>query len=211
MVQADDVHGTNNLDLVVSTVSGNIITLESSSPYHPLNVWNHGVARGRMNNYAHGYSASQGIFIHQVSRRYRDIFGVFVPITFEIFDNRPDIKGEPEKKVYKVEIRDGTSTKRAMWRNTYNEPGVYTERLYIPHGPGYYSLTVQMRTSHGIVYEDMFHIGYNVNYLDGFGLLLWLPLLIAAITIFLGSSRNVRWDDEDYENQERGGGLGILG
>ena len=29
MVQADDVHGTNNLDLVVSTTTGNIVTLES--------------------------------------------------------------------------------------------------------------------------------------------------------------------------------------
>ena len=29
MVQADDVHGTNRLDLVISTASGNIVTLES--------------------------------------------------------------------------------------------------------------------------------------------------------------------------------------
>lgn len=210
-VQVDDVHGTNNLDLVVSTTSGNIITMESSAPYHPLNVWNNGEFRGRYNNHAHGYSASQGIFVHSVSREYRDIFGVFVPVTFEIFDNRPNIAFETAKKVYKVEIRDGTSTKRAMWRNTYNETGVYTERLYIPHSAGYYSLTVQMRTTNGLVYEDVFHIGYNVNYMDGFGLMLWLPLLLAAITIFLGSSRNIRWDDDDYEKDRNGGGLGILG
>jgi len=211
-VQVDDVHGTNNLDLVVSTTSGNIITMESSAPYHPLNVWNNGEFRGRYNNHAHGYSASQGVFVHSMSREYRDIFGVFVPVTFEIFDNRPNILFETEKKIYKVEIRDGTSTKRAIWRNTYNETGVYTERLYIPHGAGYYALTVQMRTTNGLIYEDMFHIGYNVNYMDGFGLMLWLPLLLAAITIFLGSSRNIRWDDEDYKSQDRnGGGLGILG
>ena len=212
MVQVDDVHGTNSMDLVVSTTSGNIITMESSAPYHPLNVWNNGEMRGRMNTYAHGYSASQGIFVHAVSREYRDIFGVFVPVTLEIFDNRPNIAIEPDKRVYRVEIRDGTSTKRAIWRNNYNATGVYTERVYIPHGAGYYSLTVQMRASNGIVYEDTFHVGYNVNYMDGFGLMLWLPLLLAAITIFLGSSRNVRWDDDDYENSDRnGGGLGILG
>ena len=31
MVQADDVHGTNNIDLVISTKAGNIVTLESPS------------------------------------------------------------------------------------------------------------------------------------------------------------------------------------
>lgn len=212
MVQVDDVHGTNSMDLVVSTTAGNIITMEASAPHHPLNVWNNGEMRGRMNTYSHGFSASQGIFVHAVSREYRDIFGVFVPVTFEIFDNRPNIANEPEKRVYKVEIRDGTSTKRAVWREKYNMTGVYTERVFIPHGAGYYALTVLMRTSNGIVYEDTFHVGYNVNYMDGFGLMIWLPLLLAAITIFLGSSRNIKWDDDDYESNDRnGGGLGILG
>jgi hypothetical protein len=212
MVQVDDVHGSNNLDLVVSTTAGNIITFESSAPYHPLNVWNNGEIRGRLNNYAHGFSASQGIFVHAVSREYRDIFGVFVPVTFEIFDKRPNIENEPDKKVYTVEIRDGTSSKRAIWRSVYNTTGVYTERLYIPHGAGYYSLTVQLRGSNGLVYEDVFHVGYNVNYMDGFGLMLWLPLLLAAVTIFLGSSRNINWDDDNYEGRDRNGaGLGILG
>ena len=155
MVQVDDVHGANSLDLVVSTTAGNIITMESSAPYHPLNIWNNGESRGRFNNHAHGYSSSQGIFVHSVSRQYRDVFGVFVPVTFEIFDNRPNIAYEPEKRIYKVEMRDGTSTKRAMWRNTYNATGVYTERLYIPHGPGYYSLTIQLRASNGIIYEGL--------------------------------------------------------
>jgi len=134
---------------------------------------------------------------------------VFVPVTFEIFDNRANIAHEPDKRVYKVEIRDGTSTKRAMWRNTYNTTGVYTERLYIPYGPGYYSLTVQMRTSNGLVYEDYFHLGYNVNYMDGFGIMLWLPLVLATITIFLGSTRSLQWDDD--ERDRNGTGLGILG
>ena len=213
MVQVDDVHGTNNLDLVVSTTAGNIITMESSAPYHPLNVWNNGEMRGRMNTYAQGFSASQGIFVHPISREYRDIFGVFVPVTFEIFDNRPNIENEPDKRVYKVEVRDGTSQRRIVWRNVFNATGIYTERVYIPHGAGYYSLTVHMHTSNGIVYEDTFHVGYNVNYMDGFGLMLWLPLFLATVTIFLGSSRHIsRWDEDDYERDERNGaGLGILG
>ena len=212
MVQADDVHGTNNIDLVISTKAGNIVTLESPAvPYHPLNVWNSGEVRGRRNNFAHGFSASQGIFVHEMSRQYRDIFGVYVPITFEIFDNRPNIQNEQDKRVYTVEIRDGTSAKRAMLRKTYTEVGVYTERLFINYGPGYYTLTVLLRTSHGLIYEDVFHVGYNVHYMDGVGLLLWLPLILAAVFILFCSKKKATWDDDEYDEAARGKNQGILG
>merc|ERR1712029_249529 len=88
MVQADDVHGTGGLDLVVTTSAGEILTLESDVvPYHPLNVWSAGVARspGSGNAQAHGFSSSQGIFVHPISRQFRDILCIYVPITFEIF------------------------------------------------------------------------------------------------------------------------------
>jgi hypothetical protein len=210
MVQADDVHGTNSLDLVITTASSNIITLDSPAPFHPLNVWNNGEIRGRTNTFAHGYSASQGIFVHEVSRQFRDIFGVYVPVTFEIFDNRPNIENEPDKRVYKVDIREGTST--PLFRKEYTAPGVYTQRVYIPRGPGYYVLSVVLTSTHGLVYEDTFHFGYNVNYMQGFGLLLWLPLLIASICIFLCATKKSRWEDDDYEGDSQDGRLsGILG
>jgi len=209
MVQVDDVHGTKALDLVVSTSRGNIITLESNSPYHPLNTWNRGELRGRLNNYAHGFGASQGIFVHELSREYRDVFGVYVPITFEIFDNRPNIKNEPDRRKYHVEIRDGTSAKRAIWRKVYSETGVITEKVYIPYGPGYYTLTVLLRTTHGLVYEDSFHLSYNVHYMDGLGVLLWLPLLVATVAMVICTSKG-SWEDDDERDNQRSS-LGILG
>ena len=209
MVQADDVHGTGGLDLVITTGSGNVITLESPAAFHPLNVWNNGEMRGRTNAFAHGYSASQGIFVHDVSREYRDIFGVYIPVTFEIFDNRPNIRNEPDKKVYFVEIRVGTS--QPIFRKTYNKVGVFTERMYIPHGPGYYQVTAMLKSTHGIIYEDTFHLGYNVNYMKGFGFMLWLPLLLASIAIFLCGTKKTQWDDEGYDGDDFNGSQGILG
>jgi hypothetical protein len=209
MVQADDVHGTNKLDLVVSTVSGNVVTLEFDAPFHPLNVWNGGTSRGRTGVAAHGYTASQGIFVHEVSRQFRDIFGVYVPVTFEIFDNRPNIQNEPDKRKYTVEIREGTS--RLVFVKEYQSSGVFTERFFIPFGPGYYELSVILKTSHGLVYEDAFHIGYNVNYMDGFGMLLWLPLTIATVAAFFMGSRKQHWDADDYQSDDRNGKQGILG
>jgi len=214
MVQVDDVHGTQKLDLVVATEAGRLVTLESQAPYHPLNTWTGGHVRGhRAALHAHGYSASQGIFVHAVSRQFVDVFGVYVPITFEIFDNRPNMANEPDKRKYLVEIRDGPSWKRVLWRNEYAEPGVYTDRVYIRYGPGYYTLSVVMQTSHGILYEDRFSIGYNVRFLDGFGILLWLPLLLASVGILLCGAKKANWDDEDFDDGVRDGNsrLGILG
>lgn len=205
-IQVDDVHGTNKLDLVISTASGNVITIKSEAPFHPLNVWNSGSGevRSRTNAAAHGYSSSQGIFVHERSRRYRDIFGVYVPLTFEIFDNRPNVQNEPDKRMYMVDIK--VSTSLLVFRKKYDSMGVYTERLYIPYGPGYYELSVILKTSHGLFYEDSFHIGYNVNYMSGFSVLLWLPLTIATVFIFLmgAKNHNLKWDEEDFESNGKG-------
>lgn len=209
MVQVDDVHGTNRLDLVVATESGNIITLESPSPYHPLNIWNRGEIRGRTNGHSHGYSASQGIFVHEVSRQFVDIFGVYVPVTFEIFDNRPNIQNEPDRRKYSVEVRDGTSHKRPLLQKEYHETGVYTERVFVRFGPGYYTLSVILKTTHGIIYEDNFQLGYNVHFMDGFGLLLLLPLLFASAAILLCGVKKTDWEDDDFDGGRDGHG-GVL-
>jgi hypothetical protein len=211
MVQVDDVYATNKLDLVIATESGNVVTLGSTAAYHPLNTWTGGEVRGRGNLHAHGYSASQGIFVHAVSRQFVDIFGVYVPVTFEIFDNRPNIQNEPEKRKYLVEIRDGPSWKRVLWRAEYNATGVYTDRVYIRYGPGYYTLSVTMHTTHGLIYEDMFSVGYNVRFLDGFGILLWFPLLVAAAVIVLCGAKRANWDEDEFDGGREGHSLGILG
>ncbi|EJK59276.1 hypothetical protein THAOC_20524, partial [Thalassiosira oceanica] len=159
MVQADDIHGTGGVDLgawcvssshllqffiifpsadvrfceVVTTAQGEIITLESDSvPFHPLNTHSAGAARSPgSNSQSHGFSASQGIFVHPISRQYRDVLGVYLPVTFEIFDRRPNIDKEVDKQLYAVEIRAGMSAKRTVFSKTYNSVGVYTEKVQI--------------------------------------------------------------------------------
>ena len=211
MVQADDVHGTGGLDLVVTTSKGEILTLESDMvPYHPLNVWSAGVTRapGSSNAHAHGFSSTQGIFVHPISRQFRDILGIFIPITFEIFDRRPSMNNQ--ENMYLVDIRAGISVKRTIYTRTFNATGVYTERIQIPFGPGYYALSVRMVSTHGIVYEDTFHIGWNVNYMGGLWLIVCLPLVLASIPILL-FKRKPNWKEDDDFGGDNVRGLGILG
>ena len=121
------------------------------------------------------------------------------------------LAAEPEKRKYLVEIRDGPSWKRVLWRSEYTQPGVYTDRVYVRYGPGYYTLSVTLHTSHGIIYEDSFSIGYNVRFLDGFGILLWLPLLVASVGILLCGAKKANWDDEEFDGGRDGHRMGILG
>ncbi len=77
------------------------------------------------------------------------------------------------------------SVKRTVFSHKYDAPGVYTERIQIPYGPGYYTFSMRLRTTHGIAYEDAFHLGWNVNYMGGLWLIVCLPLILAAKPILM--------------------------
>lgn len=88
---------------------------------------------------------------------------------------------------------------------------MHTVRVYIRYGPGYYTLSVTLLTSHGIIYEDYLGVGYNLGFMDGFGTMLWLPLLVAcAGIVFFGNTAGLDEDDPDNprENVPKGGILG---
>jgi len=179
MVQVDDVSGTGTLDLIVTTTTGEILTLDVPDhiPFHPLNV------RSRPGVPVHGFSASSGIFVHEQSRVYRQVLGMPLLVTFEFFNVVYQVKQEHQQ--YKVEMRLGTSGQRSIFQKIYDKPGIYTEEVYIPYSPGYYTVSVRLRTMHGLVHYDIFHFGHNVNYADNLFWLAILPFFAAAILLLL--------------------------
>ena len=48
--------------------------------------------------------------------------------------------------------------------------------------------------------------------MEGFGIILWLPLVLSSLCIVLCGSRKSHWDDDDYEGDDDDDGRqGILG
>jgi len=181
MVQVDDVSGTGTLDLIVRTTTGEILTLEvpDDIPFHPLNV------RSRPGVPVHSFSASSGIYVHEHSRGYRQVLGMPLVFTFEFFDGGYRIEQGYRSRPYMVEMRLGTSGRRSIFQRIYDKPGVYTQEVYIPYSPGYYTVSVRLRTMHGLVHEDTFHFGHNMNYANSLPWLAILPLFATAILLLL--------------------------
>jgi len=72
MVLADDLTGNGKMDLVVTTMNGNVIVLGTDTPYHPLKAW---TSREIGNNNVELRDGRQGIFVRKEYRTHRDNSG----------------------------------------------------------------------------------------------------------------------------------------
>ena len=72
MVLADDLDGNGRLDLVVSTMNGNVYAFETPAKYHPLKAWPSQVLGVNGMVARHDYF---GIFATEASRKPRDVAG----------------------------------------------------------------------------------------------------------------------------------------
>ena len=80
--------------------------------------------------------------------------------------------------------------------NILDSPGIYTEQVFVPFGPGYYTVTARLTTTHGLVYEDVFSLGYNVDFASGLAWIVLVPLIVAAIPL-LSIRRKANWQEDD--------------
>ena len=72
MVLADDINGDNLLDLIITTMSGEVMAFGTELLYHPGNSWASSV-RGRANGFIHG--KHQGVYISNHLSSFEDIRG----------------------------------------------------------------------------------------------------------------------------------------
>lgn len=100
MVLVDDVTLNGKLDLLVTTMNGNVFVFETAGAYHPLRTWTAEVMRLATATISMGLQGRGaetmvcrdgrvGIFVSKESRESRDIRGDNFIVRFTIVDQRP--------------------------------------------------------------------------------------------------------------------------
>ena len=150
-------------------MSGQLIVLESSVPYHPLTAWS-SFPRGRLNGFTVGQT---GISVSLAERTRlkrsdmlsdsKDLSQREITLKFDIWDTRAVPVADSEKddlrsqRRYTVTFSKGTNKGHALYTQEYTAPGTYEVRLPVSP-PEEMILVIGMTTEKGLYYEDVFPV-----------------------------------------------------
>ncbi|XP_066365085.1 protein DEFECTIVE IN EXINE FORMATION 1-like [Miscanthus floridulus] len=174
MVLADNVDGGDDLDLIVTTMNGNVFCFSTQSPHHPLKEWRSS-NQGR-NNAAYQYNR-EGIYVRHGSRTFRDEEGKNFWVEFEIVDKyRVPYGNQAPYNVTVTLLVPGNyqGNRRIVVSGVYHQPG--RQRMMLPTVPVRTTGTVvvEMVDKNGLYFSDEFSLTFHMHY---YKLLKWLLLL----------------------------------
>ncbi|XP_020272976.1 protein DEFECTIVE IN EXINE FORMATION 1 [Asparagus officinalis] len=177
MVLADNVDGGDDLDLIVTTMNGNVFCFSTPSPHHPLKEWRSS-NQGR-NNAASRYNR-EGIYISHGSRAFRDEEGKHFWVELEIIDKYRFPSGhQGPYNVTTTLLVPGNyqGERRIVVNNVYNQPG--KQRIKLPTVPVRTTGTVlvEMVDKNGLYFSDEFSLTFHMHYYKLLKWLLFLPML----------------------------------
>jgi len=184
MVLADDLSGDGHLDLVVSTMNGNVYVLNTETRFHPLKAWT------SQTQGLNGFTAKegyQGIMISPESRVQRDVVGDHFKIMFEIVDQRPHARGSFHRK-YHVRITVGRSV--VVLSKTYYRATRFVEIVRAPTQRMQGTLYLTMRNEYGQYFEDSLPISFNMHFYNAIKWLVLLPFGLLAVVLSLNKASN---------------------
>jgi len=175
----DDVTGDGFLDVVVGTMNGQIMVLETSIAYHPLNAWS-SFPNNRMNGFTHGQI---GISVPEIEKRnlkYAEIKGGDnITVIFDIWDIRTAVKDE---RRYDIVLTSGTNRLNPLVKNSYEKPGRY--RIDIPVSPPVSMILVlSMTTEHGLYFEDTMPLAISTKFYVWIKYLVLTPIVLLCVPL----------------------------
>lgn len=174
MVLADNVDGGDDLDLIVTTMNGNVFCFSTPAPHHPLRSWT-SQNQGR-NNFA-ARQRREGIYALPASRAFRDEGGESFWVQFNIID--------------KHRLQSGTQgpynvTATLLVPHNYMGPRRFTESRLIEQ-PGRHqfkmpcvsvrssgAVVLEMVDKNGLYFSDEFSLTFHMHY---YRLLKWIVVL----------------------------------
>lgn len=183
----DDVSGDGYIDVLLGTVNGEIMLLETKIPYHPLNSWS-SFPKGRMNGFTHGQT---GISIPELEKRmlkFAEIRGgYFLPVSFDIWDNRKIVSDSHPPRSYVVTISKGLNKLSPLITKTFDSPGRYTIRVPVSP-PESMVLVIGMKNEYGQYFEDVAPVSVSTRFYIWIKYLLVAPVILVSLPLLLSSS-----------------------
>ncbi|WVZ16819.1 hypothetical protein V8G54_009801, partial [Vigna mungo] len=180
MVLADNVDGGDDLDLIVTTMNGNVFCFSTPSPHHPLKAryaWRL-PSQGR-NNVANMYNR-EGIYVTHPYRAFRDEEGKSFWVEIEIVDNYRYPSGHqgPYKVTTSLLVPGNYQGERTIkLNNTYDLPGKYRIKLPTVSVRTTGTVLVEMVDRNGLYFSDDFSLTFHMHYYKLLKWLLVLPML----------------------------------
>ncbi|KAL0024039.1 hypothetical protein WJX77_011082 [Trebouxia sp. C0004] len=210
MVLADDLDNNGRMDLLVSTMNGNVYALETSAVYHPMKAWTsvvHGV-----NCFTARWNW-QGIAATAETRAPRDVAGQRLKIRFEIVDRRFGVLAGPVKEgevdpnrvqrgPYTVYLTLQGMTAAVIGRgeapvigmtDSYVLPGVYTLEVPCPTTRSTGTIHLEMWDEDKLSFVHDFSLSFHMQYAKLLKWLVALPFTIMAAVIINVLSNRDKW------------------
>ncbi|PKA56153.1 hypothetical protein AXF42_Ash015638 [Apostasia shenzhenica] len=174
MVLADNVDGGDDLDIVVTTMNGNVFCFSTPSSHHPLKEW-------RSSNQGRNLPVvrynREGIYVLPASRTFRDEEGKHFWVEFEIIDKYrvpSGFQGPYNVTITLLVPGNYQGERRIVVSQIYDQPG--KQRVKLPTVPVRTTGTVlvEMVDRNGLYFSDDFSLTFHMHY---YKLLKWLVLL----------------------------------
>ncbi|XP_077238805.1 protein DEFECTIVE IN EXINE FORMATION 1-like [Tasmannia lanceolata] len=174
MALADNIDGGDDLDLIVTTMNGNVFCFSTPVPHHPLKAWK-SPNQGR-NNVATRYNR-EGIYVSPTSRAFRDEEGKNFWVEMEIVDQYrfPSGSQGPYNVTTTLLVPGNYQGERRIVHNQiFEHPG--KQRIKLPTVPVRTTgnVLVEMVDKNGLYFSDEFSLTFHMHY---YKLLKWLLVL----------------------------------
>ncbi|KAI6698390.1 hypothetical protein NL676_018509 [Syzygium grande] len=177
MALADNVDGGDDLDLIVTTMNGNVFCFSTPAPHHPLKAWR-SANQGR-NNVANRYDR-KGVYVSHSSRTFRDEEGKSFWVEIEIVDKHryPSGYQAPYNVTTTLLVPGNYQGERRIRQNqTYDRPGKYRIKLPTVGVRTTGTVLVEMVDKNGLYFSDEFSLTFHMHYYKLLKWLLVLPML----------------------------------
>ncbi|KAJ4979848.1 hypothetical protein NE237_010628 [Protea cynaroides] len=171
---ADNANGGEDLDLIVTTMNGNVFCFSTPASHHPLKAWR-SPNQGR-NNLANRYNR-EGIYVSHSSRAFRDEEGKNFWVEIEIVDRYrfPSGSQAPYNVTTTLLVPGNYQGERRIKSNQiFNHPGKHRIKLPTVAVRTTGTVLVEMVDKNGLYFSDEFSLSFHMYY---YKLLKWLLVL----------------------------------